>query len=360
MKLDNTYLGFTEKNTPMQKAKIEKILNKQIRSEGVIYSNKEFVLTRLQEDYSLEVEENCTHYSRRLDDYTKPITEYRLERKEKEGYISTYKIEKTLYNFGLYLQENNLLKEENINNYIVLETAKIKAIEKAIKGKKLKEEQEKELQEQKEKEFKMWLESEAINYRDASKIQLAKDIFLGELNQYNEIPTNCLLVLIDQIEDPRCREELKRRLHNGNTTSKKVFFYITGIKLPSNDKGTVEILNTITKEKYTGMLQYKKTLKEGEEIFYKLFVVPKIIFVECYGEYLNNEYGLDLFICKEYGTSYNISSIESGCRIASGNTKEEALKDLKEIIELNGLDIIKNHINDSIERYGTSPRSKAA
>lgn len=362
MKLNNTFLGFTDNLKPMQKSKVETCLNKLIRSEGIIYTNKDFTLTRLQEGYTLTIEENETHYSRKLDDYTKPRTLYHMELREENGkFNSSYTIEKTLYNFALYLQENNLINEENINNYMALEATKIEAEEKAIQDQELKEKQENELQEQKEQEFKNWLSAEAEKYNNVEKIALSKEIWLGELNEYHESYVNPLLVLIDNINNPLCREALKKRLWNGNKASKKVFSCVTGIILPSTDKGTMEILETIKSEDYTSMLGYKKRKEAGEvpqEIFYKLFTIPEVVFKECYGEPIK-KYGLNMFLCKEKN-GYSISDLKSGIMITNGNTKEELFNSLKSTIERIGIKGLNNSLNNFVEKYGVSPRYKVA
>lgn len=361
IKLNNSFLGFTNKLSPIQKSRVETCLNKLIRSEGIIYTNKDFTLTRLQEGYTLTIEENETHYSRKLDGYTKPRTLYHMELREENGkFNSSYTIEKTLYNFGLYLQENDLVNQGNINTYIALETAKIKAELKAIEDQELKEKQDKELQEEKKQEFKNWLSLEAAKYSNVEKIALSKEIWLGELNEYHESYVNPLLVLIDNINDPLCREALKNRLHSGNTTSKKVFSCITGVILPRTDKGTYEILETINKEDYTTMLGYKKRKEAGEvrqEIFYKLFTIPEVVFKECYGEPVN-KYGLNMFLCKEKN-GYSISDLRSGIMITNGNTKEELFKSLKVTIDKIGVEGLNNSLNNFVEKYGVSPRYKA-
>ncbi|MBK5239779.1 hypothetical protein [Clostridium sp.] len=357
MNLKNTYLGFTNSLTPMQKSRVETCLDKLIRSEGIIYTNKEFTATRLQEGYSLTIEENETHYNRKLDIDTKPRTLYHMELRESDGkFNSSYTIEKTLYNFALYLQENNLVNQDNINSYVILEVAKVEAELKAIEDQELKEKQAEEFHEQQKQDFKMWLNIEAENYKDTLKISLSKEIFLNEINQYNEIHVNSLLVLIDNINNPMCREALKSRLWSGNKSSKKVFSCVTGVILPATDKGTMEILNTITQGDYTGMLIYKKR-KEAEEVqletFYKLMTIPEFKFEECLGEVVN-KYGLNMFLCKEK-KGYTISDIKSGCQITSGTTKNEIYEKLKTSIEKTGIEVINKFIGELIEKYGVSP-----
>lgn len=360
MKLTNTYLGFTRNFTPMQKTKVETLLDKYIRSEGIIYTNKDFILTRLQEGYSPVMQENYSYYSSKLQDYTKSKTRYTLQLKE-EKTTSLYEIEKTLYNFALYLQENNLLNEENINRVITQEVTEAEAERKAIEEKELKERQEKERQEQEQKNFENWIDREVETFQDIEKFSLAKNIFLSELNQYNEYSLKKFIVLIYNIDNPKCREELVSWLHVGNKTSKKVFYHLTGIKLPTTDKETKEILRNTILNDFTGSIEYKKRKERGEaqqDIFYKLITIPEVNFQECYGEYVK-KYDLELFICKEVH-KYTISHIASGILLTSGETKEELFNNLKSAIDNMGIETIKNRLNEFMEKYGSSPKVKAA
>lgn len=354
IKLNNTYLGFTDKFSPMQRTKVETCLDKNIRYHKDIMTYKEYMLLHLQEGSTLEAAEGCTHYSTRLEDYTKPKTEYRINFII-DGTEVYNAIDKTLYSFGLYLQKNNLISDENIISYMAAETSKFEAEEKAITDQKLKEKQEEELHEQQKQEFKTWLENQATSYSNAEKMELSKEIFLDTIGSYRQEGVNELLVCIDNINDPICREELKRRLWSGNKASKKVFSYITGIRLPGTDKGTMEILETIQKEDFQGILQYKKRIQHDKDIrtFYKSIRIPEQHFEECQGEYIN-KYGLDLFVTEE-GKQWNITEGKSGLLTGYGKTKQEAMDSLKNVIERNKEEGMNTLINNAIQEYGISP-----
>jgi len=119
--IKDTYLGFTDNLKPMQKVRAEKTLDNSIRYNGNIITNKEFILIKLQEGLIPSIEEDYSSYSSKLQDYTKPKTDYRL--KDQDG--SFYHITKTEYDFTLYLLANNFLDEQKVKEFIVVENNKL-------------------------------------------------------------------------------------------------------------------------------------------------------------------------------------------------------------------------------------------
>ncbi|WP_299831352.1 hypothetical protein [uncultured Metabacillus sp.] len=128
IKLNNTYLGFTNNLKPIQKAKQENTLDNLIRFENDVMKEKEFIYTLLQKGYTPTIEENYSYYSRRLDGMTKPKTDYRLYNNEEDSFSS---VTKTAYNFAVYVIENDFLNEDKLNNYIINEKDEKEAREKA-------------------------------------------------------------------------------------------------------------------------------------------------------------------------------------------------------------------------------------
>lgn len=353
MKLQNSFLGFTNNLKPIQKTKVENTLNKFIQYNGIVYKKKEFILIKLQEGYTPEKQENYKYYSTRLEGYTKPKTLYTIEKDNLYNEIS-----KTEYDFANYLIENNLTNNDNIMNCITEEC-------KQEQKKQLQEEQEHQKQleveaekEQKKKDFENWLELELTKYNNNINFELAKEIFLSELNEYNEHQLKKLLVLIDNINIPEVKEKLKSWLHCGNRTSKKVFFHITGIKLPPTDKGTHEILDSINKNNYTGIVEYKKRESHNKDIrkFYKFMKTPESHFEEAEGEYIN-KYDLDLFITNN-SKQWNVTEGTTGFSLLSGNTKKDILNKLSSIKNDGKLDLIKQQIEYLIKQNGISPLYK--
>ena len=87
--LQSTYLGFTDTLTPLQKSKVSSTLDTQIKHNNVIMSKKQFIYLKLNEGYTPHVEEDVSYYSRKLGDYTKPKSEYRLSNSEGSYYSIT-------------------------------------------------------------------------------------------------------------------------------------------------------------------------------------------------------------------------------------------------------------------------------
>jgi len=337
----NTYFGFTDDIKQPLRGKIEKTLNKLTRHNENICMKKEFIYSILQEGSKPYIKE----------DYTR--NDYRINNLNDTFYI----INKTLYDYACYLIENDYINEQKAKEFIT--TEKTKEIEK-IKI-KLEQEQKKEncrLNQQIEQQnFENWLDEKIKQYDNEEKYALAKTIYSSEIGQTNEFFIKKLLVLIDNINDLKCKDMLKDWLHNHNKTSKKVFYHITGIKLPNTSKSTITLLNNITVEDYKQVIPYKKRAENKEiitEIFYKLFIIPEPHFVECQGEYLK-KHGLDLFITEDKN-QYTLTEATSGAKLVSANTKNRLMMLLNENIDRFGIDAIKQKLNEFVEKYGMSPK----
>ena len=353
MDLKETYLGFTDNMKPMQKTRTEKMLDNIKRYNGIVLSNKQFIYNELEEGSKLEMEEDVQYWSRKIGDYTKPKTEYRL--RDNEKHISYWVIEKTLYDFAKYVLENDFLNKENVKAFITEEQAKIKQAEE-LKA----EQEEKQRQQVKANhEFEKWLKEQAINYNNTQKLELIEKIFIAETGQFGGGSIQ-LLVLIDNFDDPMCKNKLKSWLSYFNTASLKTFFYITGINLGKTDKEIQAKLNSITSKDFQNIIPYKKRkerAEKGSEVYYvNQFnsMTNEWEFAKREGEHINN-YGLDLFISKQ-GKTYNITEGKSGYNIGTGKSKEEALENLKNLIESMGIDNVNERIQEVINKTGLSPK----
>jgi hypothetical protein len=231
------------------------------------------------------------------------------------------------------------------------------AEQQRLEQERLAREQAKENEKQRKIEFNIWINEQIANYNSPEKVELLKQIRLDEIGEFSERSIR-LLVLIDNIDDYFCREELKSWLHSGNPTSKKVFYHITGIKLPSTNKGTYEILNNITKSQYKGIVPYKKRQKHEKDIqtFYRNIRVPVPHFEEIQAE-AYNKFGLNMFITN-FEDCWQISEARSGLRIVNGITKKQVFEELKKMIDKHGAEKFQEQINKAIEMYGESPKYK--
>jgi len=358
--LQSTFLGFTDSLTLLQKSKVSSTLDTQIKHNNVIMPKKQFIYLKLNEGYIPIIEEDVSYYSRKLGDYTKPKSEYRLS--NPEG--SYYTITKTEYNFATYLIENDFLDVVKTKQYIDAEQIKLTQLAQIEFNRKQQEKQHKELLQQQKQEFNNWLSEQAENYSDNTKLDLAKTIFESEQCDYNELYLCKLLVTIDNIDITACKEKLKNSLYSHNKTSKKVFYHITGIKLPSTDKGTMEIIDGLTLSSYQGIIPYKKKQSKSNnnndtqtETFYKLIRRHSSYHFESVTGSPITKHGLEMFITQDEYGDYQLSESKSGVLIiANVYTKKELMSKLKSLVDQYGIEYTKRLIQESIDKYGISPR----
>jgi len=351
MDLTNTYLGFTDNMKPMQKARAEKLLDSKKRYNGTVLTNKQFVVNQIIEGSIPEFKDDITHWSNKINDYTQPKSEYYLKTKDN----SYWTIEKTLYNFAVYLIAKEFTYEVRVVDFIKEDQKRKEAEQQRLEQERLDKEQEKENEKQRKTKYNNWINEQAENYNNSKQLNLLKQIQLAELGEFSQHSVR-LLVLIDNIDDYFCKEALKGWLHSGNTTSKKVFYHVTGIKLPVTNKGTYEILDNITKSQYKGIVPYKKRQTHNKDIqtFYRNIRVPVPHFEEVQAE-AYNKYGLKMFITN-FEEQWQISEARSGLRIVNGITKKMAFDELKKMIDKHGVEKFKEQIEQAIKLYGESPK----
>ena len=361
--IKDTFLGFTDALTPLQKSKVSSTLDTPIKHNNVIMPKKQFIYNKLQEGYIPVEEENVSYYSRKIQDYTKPKTEYRIS--NSEG--SYNDITKTEYNFATYLVENDFLDVVKVKRYIDAEQTKLAQLAQEEFNRKQQEKLDKELLQQQKQEFDSWLSEQAENYSDNAKLDLAKSIFESEQGDFNELYLCKLLVAIDNIDILACKDKLKNSLYSHNKTSKKVFYHLTGVKLPATDKGTMEILDSLTLSSYQGIIPYKRKQSKVNndthpqtpitETFYKLISKPSPHYEKVIGIPIS-EFGLDMFIIQDVNGLYNLSEAKSGLLIASESSKKKLMEKAKEIINKYGIKRINENILYMTNKFdiGISPK----
>lgn len=351
--LKNSFLGFAEDKKPMQKAKIENSLGVLLRCDGVVMSRKEFVFSRLLDDYNPFYRENDSRYHQRTGEPLDSKIEYCL--RNTDGF--SYQISKTEYDFAQYLIEKELVSVEAAEAFICAENERIHSEQM------MREAEEKQRLDAADKEriakenYKIWLATQTELYDDQKKIQLQRDIFLHITGTYYPRAKE-LLVLIDNIDYPICRNELIKRLWYANAASKKTFEHITGIKLPQTDKATKDILSRISSMDYKGMMEYKprkKATPAQEESFY---IMVEGSFQEVLGEPFT-KYGFEMFIRKRK-EKHMISEARSGVLLVTGKTKQNAIDELKRFVDKMTIEGVKCETEKLIEKYGISPRYKDA
>jgi len=354
-----TFFGFTDNLKPMQKAKVEKLLDSVKRYNGIAMSNKEFVYKELQEAAEPQLVENYQYY-KRDGELTKPKNDYRLMTADN----SYWTIEKTLYDYACYLLENGYLDEQKANNFITVEHDRIEAKKQAELDRIEKERLDKETKEREKQEFDQWLNSQAESYNNTEKLALIENIFLGELGQFGRNSIR-LLVLIDNFDNSACKTKIKEWLSYYNTASLKTFFHITGINLGKTDKAIQERLDSITSKDFQGMIPYIPKAKNQGKIdnemmntFYIMVLQPEPHFEAVTGEYIK-KYGLDMFI-RQVGNRYLISEAKSGILLCSSDNKTHLMDELKQFVERMSVEKINTEVNKLININGISPKYKEA
>ena len=346
---NKTYLGFTNDKTSLQAGKIEKCLDVVFRYSDGIMARKDAMLLGLRKGkLPVIAEEHCGE---------KVKKSYRLEW---DNFFN--EITKTEYDFCVYLVENDLVTEEKVNEYINRENEEH---EKVAEAERVASEEARIAKEKAEKEradFRKWLQEKARNYHYSTWMDIQEKIFLSLYGEF-AYPERAyeLLVCIENIDKPLCREELKARLHTDNKASRKTFMCVTGLKLPNTNKETMEFLDILQVSNYAGTKEFKERKKpEEKEIMKENFFILEGSYTSGYqykqilGE-LIKEHDIEFFIHKTPDNKIGISSVECGLKIVTGNTKTEAIKALKRIINEKGNETVKKCINDAVVKFGKSP-----
>ncbi len=272
------YVGFCKNMKPMTVGKISNQLEKKCRWEcdgkKVITSNMAFVAYKILQEGcvpEIHVEEYGFHYENnwrgrekvwgKLD---KPKTTYRLSDKEDGTF---FEINKTLYDFGMYVMEN-------FNSFADLQNAEKEEM-KRIEDEKSRQEKSKyeaekaEEQERINKEnFEEYCTDEIIKLANTRVFKAAEEVFKAaygeeDFNKYNlgsfydkrtgktyeGVNRNMILfVCAREIDNLFAKDRLIHWLYNNNKASIKLFGIYSGLKMPKNYKDRVELINSLTAE----------------------------------------------------------------------------------------------------------------
>lgn len=350
---NGSYLGFTDNKTALQKAKIESCLDKVFRYSNGIMARKDAMLYGLRNGKKPEVADEI----RRNGTVKKS---YRM------AWGNLYNdITKTEYDFCLYLIEHELVSEESVNAFIEAENQeKERAAEEQRKAEEAVRKEEERAEAEKE-EFKIWLVETSKMYNGTTRGNLVERIYLDVYGEFR-FPLRAfeLLVCIDNIEKPLCREELKARLHTDNKASRKVFQCVTGLKLPNTNRDTMTFLDSVQKNDYQGAVEYKTRKKpekqpEVEKEKFYVLMVQKKEYVPAIGSKIEY-HGIEMFIHETPDGKIAISSVKCGLRMVTGKNKTEAIKEMKGLFKKMDIDTINNKIDEVINCYGVSPYLKQA
>lgn len=360
---NNSFLGFTDNRTALQAGKIEKCLSKAFRYNGVVMERRDKMLQDLRNGKEPKIAEETVN--------GKTKKSYRVYSTIKDGEFAGTRvfseITKTEYDFCMYLIKNDLVSEERVNAYI--EEEKQRKEEKEVAERQAEEaaREEEEKQAAELAEFETWAKSMAEMYSGTSNASTMEKIFIDKLGEFkNPIGAFKLLVYIDNIDShPLCREKLKERLYTGNKASRKTFECVTGLKLPKNNRDTVEFIDNLHKSDYCNKVDYKvkdKTeVKSNNESELKEFYILEVDkehkrkeYKRVFGEKIVKK-GFACFIHELKDKTYAVSSVECGVRLATGKTKAEAVKNLKREISRFGDVELRQKLQEIVNLYGASP-----
>ncbi len=353
MKLENSFLGFTDKKIPMQKAKIEAALDKPIRFEGAVCPKKDFIFRLLLSGHRPAEKLNNGRFNLRTYERLEDKMEYRMQVDGEDCY---YEVNKTEHDFACYLLAENLASEESANQFMEAEQERLQRERQELDEQFERDIAEKLAAEQAKKDFKLWLEEQSAAYSNQERMDLMRTVFLNLVGTANANAD--LLVLIENIDRPMCRDKLISWLHNGNIASRKIFECVTGLKLPKTAKETKAFLSSVSASDYKASVQFKMRKSASKTPAEPFFILTRNGFKEVMGEPLV-KYGLTWFIHNISGL-YRITEARSGVMGASGKTKQEALDGLKGLIGRLTVEGVKKSVQDSITSHGISPRYRDA
>lgn len=264
MEKTNSYYGFTDKCTPMQKAKKEAQLDKLFKNGGEIMRFADFAICMTFEKGYKGTTEIITHgmingyFGKEYGKLSKPKTEYCFGNTEDGFYI----INKTLFDYCNYIA-NTFNSFEEAETYAKAEAERKAEQEKLAEKARIEAEKAEQEKEQQKIAFDNWLFSECKKYIGTNEEKLCKKIFTHYYGETAAKPISVVgvVVLARNIKNPMCRQELVERLHNGNKASIKVFECFTGIELPKTYKERIKVLSDIQPEQYKGMAEFKPRAK---------------------------------------------------------------------------------------------------
>jgi len=332
----DSYLGFLDDKTPMKAGKIKRTLTQLIRTDSKVLELRDNVLLLVLGGSQTYSNENSRSYGIYL--------------KGDSGVF--YDVTKTEWDFANYLIDAGFTTEEAVNNKIAEEVImREKAAEEARQAEK-----EAEKKRQDEAEFMRWLDDKALTYPPNERAKLQDQIFAdiyGKTQPFNRRS----LVLIDHFDNPVCKGHLCPYLHTDNKASRKLFECLTGLKLPRSNKETKAFVAELTTKDFKDPIPYRKRKQPKEKELSTFYIASpnkgKSEFRPVEGEKLE-KYGLHLFIYSD-NDNVIISSADVGCKLVQGQTKTEALQNLRKVINEMGKDKIEGLVAEIGETYGWSP-----
>jgi hypothetical protein len=369
--IKNTYFGFTDQLSALQKGKVEKSLDQLYRFNGKVVTEKERILLIIKDGFTPAYEENYSYYSRKTDAMTKPKTLYKLS-----GENSFYEINKTIYNFALHLIESNFTDDTIAAGYIQREAehkAEAERLESERVAKECQEREEKaRIQREKDdaerqEKINNWIEignslmtDEVINI--ANKIindNISNYDIKGNTEEIESFKRDVLSMLPQKLGNKsfvihtlqyHIEEGFKRDYFHVMTIEAEILLNVFNV----SHEDTKRTITAKVKAFYDGR-EYKcgNYAPVEQETFY-IYNRMNAKFEERQGEKKTIS-GLACYINKSENGSYSVTEARTGLSLGTPQTsKKEAIQKARESIEKLG-DKLEGVIKQSIDRIGLSP-----
>ena len=356
----NSFYGFTDSIKQPRRTKVENTLDKLVRDNSTaVYRYADFIVNKIfTEACNIAKIRTITHgmiegyYGKEYGELKNPKTAYSIYDLSGHGYT----LNKTYFDFANYIIEN-FKTLDDVQTFINTESENIKAEQEAELKRIEEEKSDKEAKEQVKKDFENWKCDEVQKLINTDIHKLCAEVFTSIYPDYN-YPLGNLSVIVysDNIENPLCRDGLISMLHNNNKASIKVFEVYTGVKLAKNHKERIIQLETITKNDYKGMQEFKPR-KKSEHIEKELETYYRSVkgeFVEEKGESIKLD-GMTFFIGKSDKGMYIVTESTTGCGCTEAHKTKQLAKDaIKDIIK-NKKDVLLKGIQNAYDRGIKSP-----
>ncbi|MGL5329297.1 MAG: hypothetical protein ACRDD7_08515 [Peptostreptococcaceae bacterium] len=350
IKLHNSFLGYGKDLHKLTQGRTKDTLEKRIRYEGVVMSKAEFIVNAILDGFN------------KVEQYEHEVWMPRAERNKIEivyriyqDDLFSYDLNKTEYLFAKHVIENGYTTEEAITEKV---NQDLEELAKEIVAQEIEKEiaRQKELQEkQEEEDYTKWVYEQAESYpEDSEKFQLAKEIFESEVGCCNPASLKRFIILIENIDNEKCKRDLVSWCHNSNTGSKKVFSHLTGISIGNKPyKEVTEIINSTSTKDFTGLVPYKKRKEKQETEQEKYYIrTNEGKWQEETGEKIT-KLGYDFFIQKSQ-KGYKVTEGKTGVLLGIGLKNKQEVKDTLKRFETD-LEKVEKLIQQLIEKNGLSP-----
>lgn len=385
MNIPETYFGFTDSIKEPRKTKVENTLDKVFNikdkyiSNGSNYmSRKEYVLHYLKEGRTLEIEENYSYYSPRLEAYTKPKKRIKLIDQATGRFIE---ITKTEYDFANYLLDNNFLDDEKAQAFIDNEN---KQKEEALKAEQEQQQMERDAAERKrleeEQAYKERLQQKRNNWYNIGSTLMTdnvKEMLFSILDSYwndiigmypetnkNELYQNmleeytttlgnkeyCITWLQYHVEELK-NDDITPFKRNPSRVIERNFF----IKLFNATVNDCNRTLTAKVKAFHDQREYKGSATKQNKI--ETFFISNTKedgFIEVEGERLTID-NMELFIYKDNDGKYAIHEMRSGASLTGKETNKKVIVDKAKELLKNNRKSIDDAINRFINKFGLSP-----